>query len=464
MFLSADEKMLDPLAAIGEACGRFAIECSDVAGHVTSVAERIRANTGLLKQLRSTSAELMLGQQDVADTTLDAQAFANQAQQSIASSQMVIERAMTSVGGMIDLVIGLDHRLNALGEALGLVGTLSCTIDALARQTDYLALNATIEAARAGEAGRGFRVVAGEVKKLAHDTRAVTSDIDRRIRLLNDEAGAIIDCLKSSVAQGQSARTSASEVTDALEVIAQFVRQFEHRTARVADRVTASTIGVESVQRGLEDFALSAEAHVRSLGEAQQRLNMLELSSNHMLDKVAHSAITTPDTPYIDLAKAGAEEVRAGIEMALEAGELNFERLFDTAYQPLSGQKPQQYMNGFVPFADRLLRPMLDRQTAERPAIVGCCLIDTNGFLPTHISERSQPQGADEEENHLYSRNRCIYMDTSTRAALDSEGDYFLFTYRQDFGEGRYRALRSVFVPLIFDGRRWGLYELGYLI
>src|SRR3546814_2958364 len=94
---------------------------------------------------------------------------------------------MDSVNGMIDLVVGLDHRLNALGEALGLVGTLSGTIDALARQTDYLALNATIEAARAGEAGRGFRVVAGEVKKLAQDTRAVTGDIDRRIRLLNDE-------------------------------------------------------------------------------------------------------------------------------------------------------------------------------------------------------------------------------------------------------------------------------------
>src|SRR3546814_8492446 len=81
-------------------------------------------------------------------------------------------------------------------------------------------------------------------------------------------------------------------------------------------------------------------------------------------------------------------------------------------------------------------------------------MIDMNGFLPTHISERSQPQGEDEEENHLYSRNRCIFMDSSTRAAMDSEGDYFLFTYRQDFSEGRYRALRSVFVPLMFNGSR----------
>src|SRR3546814_10036593 len=64
-------------------------------------------------------------------------------------------------------------------------------------------------------------------------------------------------------------------------------------------------------------------------------------------------------------------------------------------------------MTGLVPFADRILRPVLDRQTAARASIVGCCMIDMNGFLPTHISERSQPQGEDEEENHLYSRNRC---------------------------------------------------------
>src|SRR3546814_15312443 len=91
--------------------------------------------------------------------------------------------------------------------------TLFRSIDALARQTDYLALNATIEAARAGEAGRGFRVVAGEVKKLAQDTRAVTGDIDRRIRLLNDEAVANIANLKTRLTQRQDARAGASKVT-----------------------------------------------------------------------------------------------------------------------------------------------------------------------------------------------------------------------------------------------------------
>jgi methyl-accepting chemotaxis protein len=88
-----------------------------------------------------------------------------------------------------------------------------------------------------------------------------------------------------------------------------------------------------------------------------------------------------------------------------------------------------------------------------------------NGWLPTHISARSQPQRPGERAwNMEHARNRQMFMDSQTRRALDGEGDFFLFTYRQDLGEGRYRALRSAFVPLIFAGKRWGLYEVGYLI
>src|SRR3546814_13693350 len=122
--------------------------------------------------------------------------------------------------------------------------------------------------------------------------------------------------LKTGITQGQEARTGASEVTRALEVISQFVRQFEHRTARVAERVDASRVAVECVQGGLETFACSAEAHAQRLGEAQERLNAPELLSTRMHDRVAHNGIRTPDTPYSQLALVGAEERRATGETA----------------------------------------------------------------------------------------------------------------------------------------------------
>jgi methyl-accepting chemotaxis protein len=198
---------------------------------------------------------------------------------------------------------------------------------------------------------------------------------------------------------------------------------------------------------------------------ARAQLEQLEGMANDMLNSAAHGGHQTRNSRYIAFAEEGADEVARTIEQALLAGELSSAALFDTRYRPIAGSDPVQYENGFTAFADRMIRPILDRRTEEDQAIVGCCLIDMNGYLPTHISARSQPQRPRSPRwNIEHARNRQIFMDGQTRRALDGEGDFFLFTYRQDLGEGRYRALRSVFVPLSFGGRRWGLYEVGYLI
>jgi methyl-accepting chemotaxis protein len=183
-----------------------------------------------------------------------------------------------------------------------------------------------------------------------------------------------------------------------------------------------------------------------------------------MLNQVAHGGVATRNTPFIDLAFAGAREIAALIEASL-GGELSEAALFDTDYRPRPGTDPMQYDNGFADFADRRIRPILDRYTHHNRAVVGCCLVDTNGYLPTHITERSQtPIPGERLRNLEFARNRQIFMDSQTRRALDGSGEFFLFAYRQDLGDGRFRALRSVFVHLSFRGRKWGLYEVGYLI
>jgi methyl-accepting chemotaxis protein len=184
-----------------------------------------------------------------------------------------------------------------------------------------------------------------------------------------------------------------------------------------------------------------------------------------MLNQVAHGGVETRNTAYIDLAFDGAREIAVTIDGLLASGELTPSALFDTDYRARPGTDPVQYDNGFADLADRHVRPILDRFTRHNSGVVGCCLIDMNGYLPTHITERSQAPAPGQRLHNLeFARNRQIFMDSQTRRALDEAGEFFLFAYRQDLGEGRFRALRSVFVPLHFAGRRWGLYELGYSI
>jgi methyl-accepting chemotaxis protein len=105
---------------------------------------------------------------------------------------------------------------------------------------------------------------------------------------------------------------------------------------------------------------------------------------------------------------------------------------------------------------------VLDRVQAADPRHLACVMSDINGYLPTHNSDRSLPQGPDPAWNAEHCRNRRNFIDDATQRAIDSDKEAMLYTYRVNLGEGRYLPVKNVFVPLRIKGRRWGNFELAY--
>src|SRR3546814_16785542 len=93
---------------------------------------------------------------------------------------------------------------------------------------------------------------------------------------------------------------------------------------------------------------------------------------------------------------------------------------------------------------------------------IGCVMSDVHGYLPTHVSERSQPQSADPAWNAKYCRNRRNFIDDATQRAIDSDKEAMLVTYRMDLGHGRYLPVKHVFVPLSVTGRPRGTFAPAY--
>lgn len=463
--LDGDDHLERHLASLGEQCGDFALQCSDVAGFVNQVNQRIEGDHNRLEELRRSVGELAGLQGEANSAAGEIRYVAQKADTLITDSHRAVLSALGDIGGLIDDVVRMGDELEDFAAAIEQVASISGDLEGMARHTGMLAINASIEAARAGNAASGFAAVAVEVKRLAGNARDASASVSENIGRLDIRARRVIDDLRSGAERGRAARSRAHDISTALESIAALVLQFDQRTAAIERIGGDVTRHVMTLDDGLGGFTRTAAANARQLATARVRLDDLESASNRMLDRVAHSGVVTSDTRLVNIALEQSVAIRGLIEDALGQGQLRADALFDTDYRALPGSEPTQYMTGFVSFADQFVRPMLDSATASHPAIVGCVLIDNNGHLPTHISARSQPQRAgDRVWNLENARNRQIFMDRQTRDALDREGDYFLFTYRQDFGDGRYRALRSVFVPMIFAGRRWGLYELGYLI
>jgi methyl-accepting chemotaxis protein len=455
----------DLLADLGERSGDIALQCSETAGflgalnrHIQDDVARLGDLTANMDRLASSQAESVMAAQELSLT-------ARRAGRIVADGHQVIGLSLGEVTSLVEHVTGLDGHLRRFLSVIEAVGDISEQLGAIARQTRLLGVNAAIEAARGGAATHGFAVVADEIRRLAGQAGDSAASVGDKLGQLDRDARALIGGVEANIGRGREVGTHIDQLRQSLAEIASLVTQFGERSESIVICTDAADGDVKALRQGLAGFSRSATDNAARVDVARGQVDALEGMANAMLDTAAHGPGKTRNSRYIALAEEGAEEATALIEQAIGAGRLTLNDLFDTDYRAISGADPAQYINGLTAFADMVLQPMLDRHTAQDSAIVGCCLIDMNGYLPTHISARSQPQRPGARDwNMEHARNRQIFMDSQTRRALDGEGDFFLFTYRQDLGEGRYRALRSVFVPLHFAGRRWGLYEVGYLI
>jgi methyl-accepting chemotaxis protein len=453
------------LGELGERSGDIALQCSETAGFLSELNRRIQQDSARLHELQGTMQTLASSQAESVAAAQELSLTARRAGRIIAEGHEAVGASLGQVDGLVAHVTGLEGDLRLFLSVIEAVGDISEQLGSIARQTRLLGVNAAIEAARGGEATMGFAVVADEIRRLAEQAGGAAASVGDKLGTLDKDARRLIGGIEGNIARGRDVGAHIDTLRTTMAEIASLVTQFGDRSQSIVQCTDEADRDVAALGLGLTQFSRnSAESAVR-VDAARGQVEVLEGMANDMLNRSAHGGTTTRNSRYLALAEEGAAEVQALVERALARGEIGMQPLFDTQYRPIAGTGPVQYDNGFTAFADAFVRPVLDRRTAEDSAIIGCCLIDMNGYLPTHISGRSMSQRPDDPRwNMEHARNRQIFMDAQTRRALDGEGEFFLFTYRQDLGEGRYRALRSVFVPLVFGGRKWGLYEVGYLI
>ncbi len=456
-----EEVTENAIRAVARDCGSLSIECSDVAGYVSGVATRISENLKMLDQLEEVTTRLLGDQGRVSDSTDEARLLAEQAKAKLEAGRDAIEGTIAGFKGLTELVVQLGERMAGFASAMSQVQKVSSTIEAIARKTNMLALNATIEAARAGDAGRSFAVVAAEVKKLAHDTRTATSQIAATIGELTREAGAVTSEIKTGVDRSREAQKGFGQISDTVREVSEIVAMVDRQTEGIAHSTSMIQTSVDRVKAGLTDFAGDARDNGQELMSAKERLQHLESLSNTMLDTLANSGAEIDDTPFILKAQEAMRAIQSEVERGIAAGEISENEVFDRNYKLIEGSNPAQYDSGFCDFADKYVRPILDRFKATDGRIIGSAITDVNGYLPTHLSERCHNPGPDPVWNDAHCRNKRIFMDETTRNAINSNKPAMLATYRMELGD-KYIPVKNVFVPVWFNGRRWGNFELAY--
>ncbi|MFN7158991.1 MAG: chemotaxis protein, partial [Erythrobacter cryptus] len=228
-------------------------------------------------------------------------------------------------------------------------------------------------------------------------------------------------------------------------------------------RATGTISGhVDKVQRVLTSFDAAARANEDRLHGAHRKMEELEITASEMFDRIVQAGLSPEDSAMVAQAQEIMQALRAHTEAALASGTLTMAALFDTDYVPVPGTNPQLYRTRLSDWADAEWRPFLDRAKASDARVLAAACTDMNGFLPTHLTERSRRPTGDLAHDTQYCRNGRIMFEAIDRKAKASTAPFMMAVYRQE-GDGQtYQVVRNVYVPLVFGGRRWGDFELAY--
>ena len=239
------------------------------------------------------------------------------------------------------------------------------------------------------------------------------------------------------------------------------VGEVDRQNDQIAQATGAISDHVGRVQQVLASFNEAARDNEDKLGRAQNRMSELEEMASVMFDHVVRAGLAPKDSMMVERAMAARDEVAALALAALENGSLSEAVLFDDRYIEIPGTDPQLYRNRFCDWADANWQPVLDRIKASAPNIVTTVCKDGNGFLPTHLSERSRKPTGKYEHDVQYCRNGRIFHDIDKRIK-NSDAPFSMAVYRYEGDGKQYRVVRLASVPILINGRRWGEYELAY--
>ncbi|NWB76705.1 cache domain-containing protein [Pseudomonas sp. G5001] len=210
-------------------------------------------------QVATAVHEMSAASHEISRSAQSAATAAKETDEVGAAARNVVNGGIASIHSLIEDVNVTSMSLDRLQhDAQSIVGVLD-VIRSIAEQTNLLALNAAIEAARAGEAGRGFAVVADEVRALASRTQNSTQEIQGMINRLQSGTSAAVKAMVSSSEKGKISGGQANEAGDSLDAMAQLVSTINGMSAQIATAAEEQTAVAEEINQSMTSIALAAE-------------------------------------------------------------------------------------------------------------------------------------------------------------------------------------------------------------
>ncbi|WP_415258381.1 methyl-accepting chemotaxis protein [Thauera phenylacetica] len=462
----------DELRELAASYNRFAGKMREIIGKVRSMSVNIAREAVQVKLGVENSARDAQRQGDMTQTVFEASTRSTEAIGEVSVSARAIDAstlrnldiARESLGEVQNVAAKIlavseklqrfNHTVDELSQRSESVKEIAALIREIADQTNLLALNAAIEAARAGEAGRGFAVVADEVRKLAERVNKATQEIVGNIN-------GMLELVGDTRAENQVINGDVEQTRD---VVTRSATQFEHMVGefeRTGGQLSQIAAGMASltetnahVHANVTDIhRLSAEVAGR-MEHCEQRTLALTKSTEAVQELVSRFKI---GSGAFDLLVNEARSFRDRVQAELEQMAAAHVDVFDRNYRPVPGSNPAKFRVAWGEEFTRRCQHLLDDSLERARGAVFAVAVNADGYLSAHNSRYSRPLTGDPARDLLGNRTcRKFENPAELRAARNTE-PMLLQTYLRDTGE----VLCDLAMPIVVGGRHWGNVRVG---
>ncbi len=239
-------------------------------------------------QLATAINEMAAAVQEVAHNTQQAAAAADKANQEAGNGRTIVNGNIDTMDSLASEIQKASNVIHQLQSETNEIGGVLDVIRGIAEQTNLLALNAAIEAARAGEQGRGFAVVADEVRTLASRTQESTQEIQNMIERLQSRAREAVKVMDENQAQSQTGVENASQVNDSLQNINTSIEEISNLNTQIASAAEEQSHVAEEVNRNIQQISQGTDAAVggsEQVARASEDLTQLATQLRNLADR-----------------------------------------------------------------------------------------------------------------------------------------------------------------------------------